>query len=324
MPEPALAVEQPAALPIQSATLTFREQREATEKGLTEVPAVKADDAAPVVDETAAVQEADSTKPDAELSEAGRKLRGNRLDARKLKLQGEITELNELLRQRKELRETIAAVPSAPAVAETRPATPAIDPRDPEPTFETFLAANPGHPDPYEGAILAKGDWRVRQHLRSLAQSHQEQQAQHSRTESLASYHAQADEIRAQHSDFDAVTQPVLDQFQSHPHAGVLDDFLRAETLGPRILYHLAKHPDALKELAHSTRPYVVLGEIKATVKAALKPAPATSITRVPAPPSQTAGAGATAPTETDPTSTGAHLRKRAAEDADRRSRGLR
>jgi hypothetical protein len=310
---------------VTQAPLTLREHIDAAEKNLSDVPnpaAPKVDP--PVADEKVAEQEADSTKPDAELSEAGRKLRGNRLDARKAKLHTEITELNELLRLRKELREQIAP---AQAPQQSAPAPPSVvaDPRDPEPTFESFVAANPTHPDPYAGWNRALAAWDRRQEALAADLTRQQQQAQVAQRTALSTYESRASEVRAKHSDYDAVTQPFIEQYANHPYSQAVAGFLAHEPLGAQVLYHLAKSPDVANALfAPGVNPFVELGAIKATVLAASRPV-TTPVTSAPAPPSQTAGAGATA-THDDPNTRSFkdHLRIENEREAERRARGLR
>lgn len=322
--------EQPATIPVEQATLSLKEQIAFNREGKTDVPVTpKAAPVAPVAgDEKVAEAEADSAKPDAELSEAGRKLRTNRLDQRKAKLQTEITELNELLRVRKELRDHIAAV--APQqqtlAAESRPAAQAIDPRDPEPTYEAFVAANPNHVDPYAGFLRAQGAWDRRQEQRAFAESRQQHEAHGAVQQAVQSYQTRAQELRAQHSDFDAVVQPLLERYAQHPYSPAVAAFLASDADAAKVIYHVAKFKDAETTLfSPQSNPLVALGELKATVRGAI--APAKTITQAPAPPSQTAGNGATA-THDDPNtrSTRDHFRIRAAEDADarRKAQGLR
>ena len=280
---------------------------------------VVADAVAPAVPEAEA--EADSTKPDADLSAAGRALRANRLDTRKAKLRTEITELNELMRQRKELREQIAAV-TPPAVADPRTAIPAIDPRDPEPTFDSFVAANPTHPDPYAGTERAWNQWDRRREQKAAEQSRYAQQAEHASREAVTSYQTRAAELKATHSDYDAVTAPILDTYANHPYSTAVASFLGSDPLGPQVLYHLAKHPDAERDLfAPTSNPLVVLGEIRATVKASLTPK-TTPVTSAPSPPSRTVGSGASVTPDTR--NLADHIRVEEAEIAERRRRGYR
>lgn len=319
--------EAPATIPVTSAALSLKEQIALNQEGKTEIPnpavATSPEARADATPEATAQLEADSTKPDAELSDAGRKLRSSRLDQRKAKLQGEITELNELLRVRRELRDQIAAVvPQAPAPAEPRTAGPAIDPRDPEPTYEAFAAANPTHPDPYAGYLRAQAAWDRRQENRAFAVSRQQQEAQGAVQQAVASYQTRASELRTQHSDYDAVVQPLLERYAQHPYSPAVAAFLASDPDAARVIYHVAKHQDAEASLfSPQSNPLVALGELKATVKGSSR---TKTTSTAPAPPSQTAGTGATA-THDDPNtrSTREHFRIRAQEDADARRRAL-
>lgn len=321
MADPVVEPTSPSAAP--AAPTTLRDHIAAMEAPSQPLAAESAAPA-PVVDETTAEAEADSTRPDAELSEAGRKLRGNRLDARKAKLHTEITELNELLRQRKELREQISAVaPQPPAPTAARPA---VDPGDPEPTFESFVAANPNHADPYAGFLRAQAAWDRRQENKLASAELSRQQQIAAQRQALGHYETRATELRAKHSDFDAVTSAFIEQYAQHPYSQAVAAFIAHDPAGAQVLYHLAKTPDAAKSLfAPGVNPFVELGAVKATVTAATRRPETKPITAAPAPPSQTAGTGATA-THDDPNtrSFGEHMRIENARELERRRAGMR
>ena len=224
-----------------------------------------------------------------------------------------------LLRQRKELREQMAVVQPPPA-AESRPAAPAIDPRDPEPTYESFVAANPNHADPYAGYLRAQAAWDRRQEAKQEHAARQRVAEEQSVSQAISTYQGRAQVMREQFSDFDAVTDPFIAQYAQHPSSPAIAAFVASDALGPQVLYHLATHPDAVKDvLAPGVNPLVALGEVKATVRAAMAPKPVPT-SQAPAPPSVTVGSGAQ-PTDESARSLKEHVRLREREDRERRAR---
>ncbi len=260
-------------------------------------PVAVVPETAPVAPVTATPEdEANSPKPDAELSDAARTLRNSRLDQRKAKLRQEVTELNELLRQRKELRAHLAEAPrETPAAPASRPA-PVTDPRDPEPTFESFSAANPTHPDPYAGFVRAQAAWDRRQEQRQASVTQQQTRAEQDWSARVAEYHQRAEAARQKFSDFDVVTSEFFDRHSNHPHSQAIAAALGSADASAEVAYHLATHPqDASRIFAlDPVRIALEIGKLSAVFtappKETLKPQ-----TTAPAPPSQTVGAGVTA-----------------------------
>lgn len=324
----------PVAAPVIPAADLSLTARIATYEQDDQQPAKVDTPVAPVVDEKAAAADADSTKPDADLSEAGRKLRSHRLDVRAEKLRIENDTLARELQRRQELhtlrseleRSAPAQHPAAGGAPAGTTAATAADPRDPEPTFEAFSTANPAHVDPYAGFLRAQAAWDRRQEQRAFVAEHEQRQQVQGKQAAVASYQTRADAMRAQHSDFDAVTSPFLEQYANHPYAPDLAGFLSADPDGAKVLYHLGKHEDAVRALfTPGIHPLVSLGAIKALVLGTASRAATTST--APAPPSQTVGAGATTLHDDDSATgltTGDRFRIWRAQDEARAARGLR
>ncbi len=219
---------------------------------------------APAAQAATAAAEANSVIPDAEVSEAARTLRKNRVEERKARIQGEI---NELVAQRNRIRDELARAPRVPpsAVADVKPSTerPAGDPSDPEPTLASFQAAHPDHPDPYAGVIEARLDWKLRQRDRQVDATRQRQQADDRFTRDLSTFDTRAAALRASHSDFDAIVSDL-------PMTPLVVEILGAEH-GPQLAYHLAKHPERHRELEAMPLPRALLavGAITAQFAAA-------------------------------------------------------
>ena len=143
----------PQAIPIEHAELTYKEQRDLTRAGKTMVVPGQPIDAKPAPEpETPAVKpddEAASTKPDAEISDAARTLRKGRADERRRQIQSEI---DELTATKHRLRAEIEADERARAARPHTAAPPLqsfLDPSDPQPTLDSVLQQFPDDPDPY-------------------------------------------------------------------------------------------------------------------------------------------------------------------------------
>lgn len=258
-------------------------------------------------------QEADSVKPDAELSEAGKALRKGRLETRIERLR----ELNEQLRINKELRAPTGAV-APPQTATAAPS--AGTTTDPEPDPKAYPAEEF---DPAYHRDLAK--WTTRQELRSV----QAQTAERVTHEDVnRQLEAKAVQAREKYSDFDAVIQPVIETFTNNPREQALTDFVRESSVGGEVLYALAKDAHAMAAIASARSPVAVVRELVRLEARLLEPAKAPQPqTTAPAPPSKTVGSGPTAShvdTNKHGFSTKEHARIEQAEIDARRRQGLR
>jgi hypothetical protein len=280
----------------------------------------------PVVAEPTPEVEADSIKPDTELSEAARVLRRNRADERKAKIQREIADL---VREREETRaETARLKAEREALSRGEQPRPTVgglptavtDPNDPEPDPKAYPA------EEYDPAyIRAVSKWEARAEFRQLEAAAAVRVRQQTVTQALAS---KEDAARAKFSDFDAVTDAVVADFTGNPRGITILEFVQESPLGAEVAYALGKDPAAKKEILAATGSVGVL-RVLAKLEAALaepaKPAPK-HITSAPVPPSKTVGGGASAlETDTRPgASTAEHIRREEAEIAARRRNGYR
>lgn len=294
------------------------------------VPAVET----PVVPEAAEV-EANSLKPDAELSEAGRTLRANRADKRAERIRHDNDELARELHRRQTLRSELERV--APAPAATAAATPAagttVDPSDPRPAYDVEKYGKTFPEDPYAGYLLDLNRWDRRQEAREQAATRQRQQGQQATRASAERLAQQMGTGRTKFSDYDAVIDPVISALAAgHPQRDVdFTNFILASDVGGEIVYRLGKDSAALQAVLHA-KTGVDLARALVAVESGLtgspraasaEPAPVTQATPVP---SATVG-GAAAAAEPD-TRAGVplkdHIRIEEAEIADRRKRGYR
>jgi len=288
--------------------------------------AAKAEEAAKV-----AATEANSTKPDAELSEAARTLRKNRLDERTKRLRVQNDELARELQRRQDLNRQ-----RSESERESRPAQAAVapDPTDPEPTFESFVAAHPTHPDPYAGFISARTRWEIRQEQRTTqATQAREQQTAQAREQGVKlAGHLQAGQQKF--SDFDAVTEPVIQAISAGSPQRDADftRFVIGSAVGGDLLYQLGTNSAALQAVLDATDPTQLFRALHAVEARITGPAPAAAapppISQAPPPPSAVAGGASSAASSTDTRqvgfSTADHIRIEQAELDARRARGLR
>lgn len=274
--------------------------------------------------------EADSIKPDAELTEAARTLRKSRADERKAKIQREIDEAvrlrqetraaieherAELDRLRQE-RERVArpAVPHGPSTG--------LDPRDPKPSEEDFQN--------YTDFIDARAAWAAREEQRRTflatreraTRDHAAQQAQHAASQ----LDAAAEPMRERYSDFDAVIEGFVGTLAGTPRGNDVGHILAQSEVGGEIAYKIAKTPELAKKIQTVPNRLSLARELALVerdilaAKSAAKP-----ITTAPAPPRTTVGAGASATAGVATgNSTLDHIRREEAEIAERRTRGLR
>lgn len=315
-------MEQPIAATAETLTPPPMSLKEHTERETAAEPVIEK---APVVEakaEPPAVtpeQEAESAKPDADLSEAGRTLRLSRRDARIKKLADENQQLNEQLRIRKQLRDELdrlAPGQQATAAPQTAGTTTDLEPQEDD--IGTKYAD-------YGAFVTAKARWAAREEHRQLAAM--DARTRHAQTadRELASKEAKA---REKYSDFDAVVVPLVDQFGTDPRGKTIADFVRASAIGEDVVYALAKDPTAIRDISGAeteTQVLRALIRLEDRLTEAAKPAPK-PMTSAPVPPSMTVGSGSTA--STMDTRKGVplkdHIRIEEAELAERRKAGHR
>jgi len=316
----ATTTEIPATLPITQAPLSLREHTEATEKGLTDVPnpAAKVTPGAPPkpaetakpADAAAAAttpeQEAESTKPDAELSEAGRLLRKNRADERKARIQREIDEAvrerqqtradlererEELARLRREREDLTRGHQPRQATAGAAPAG-TTDPNDPEPVERDY--------EDYSQFVADKARWAAREEMRQQQQQSRARIAREAADRAAQETASKLDEqhatTREKFADFDAVIDPVIAQVRGTPRGSDMGAFFATSEVGGEVLYRLGKDPKALEVVLKAPNRAALhraLTHVETDILAARKsPKPTTN---APAPPAQTVGGGPTA-----------------------------
>ena len=250
------APEQPApaapkAIPIEQAELSYKEQRDLTRAGKTTVVPGQPADATPAPAPPTAKpdDEAASTKPDAEISDAARTLRKGRADERRRQIQSEIDELTATkhrLRAEIEADERMRAARPHTAAPQRQPVE---DQSDPQPTLDSVLQQFPDDPDPYLRLSGQIARWEARQVVREESAQRQSDSAARAHAQTRASYEAKAREFSAQHADYDA-TVDALHRAVSSPQRDPnlvrdINDavYQAALDLGPSFVYHLAKSP---------------------------------------------------------------------------------
>lgn len=275
-------------------------------------------------------QEAESVKPDAELSEAAKTLRRNRFDERKQAKQREIdeltrqtyetrAELDRLRRERDELSRGHATRPAAAGAS-----TPAG--RFYFPEFNTW-ATGEHEGQTYEAYLDARDDardeWKAHQSRERIARE-THQRVNSATASKLDEQHNAA---RGKYADFDAVIEAVLVPLRGSARGQVVGDYIASSEVGAEMAYRLGKNQADLRAVIEAQSPAAltrVLARVEHDITASKRaPKP---VTTAPAPPSQTVGGGASA-TDVD-TRRGVplkdHIRIEEAEIAERRRQGYR
>lgn len=265
--------------------------------------------------------EADSTKPDAELSEAGRTMRASRLDERKKRIEAEVADLQAKIRERNDLRRQLAT--ETPTPAGDRAGTPAPGTAFSFPTFDAWQTETGNAEKSYDDYTDARTDARFAfNEARSRAASERAESAR-AVHEAVRTFDERARPYREQYSDFDAL---VSDLVLTPP----MQTAAFRDADGPAIVYHLAKHAADYARIAQlpPAEQLIELGTIRAALVAArTKPAATKPLTSAPPPPSQTVGSSAS-PATVDTTKIGTsardHYRIEQAEIDERRRAGYR
>lgn len=280
--------------------------------------------------------EADSGKPDADLSEAGRTLRMNRADKRAERIRHENDELARELHRRSELRSELERFATAQPATAGATSTPAgsTDQKDPEPTFDAYRSAHPDDPDPYTGWVREHNRWAAREEIRIANQTSHASRQRASETQAaqavMADLAQRSDHARGKFSDYDAVIEPVITAIASNPQrerdvtAFVLH--LPKEVSG-EVMYRLGKDKAALQAVLSARNRTDLTRALLDVERAITPPKPEAQPKTTAAAPMDTTGGGSTA-TETLDTRKGVplkdHIRIEEAEIADRRKRGYR
>lgn len=336
MSQTAVAAPQTLREHIAAHNAAVQEQEQPTPAAEPQKPAAPAAAAAPIVpDEEAVKAEAESTKPDAELSEAGRKLRMNRADKRAERIRQENDELARELHRRSELRSELERFATAhpPATAgATPPPAGSTDPKDPEPTFDGWRDAHPNDPDPYTGWVKDHNKWSAREALRQVGQQSHAARQRATETQAVEAVMGKlaerSDSARAKFSDFDVVIEPAIAAIARNPNRERdVSAFIAGSEVGGEVMYRLGKDKTALQAvLSASTR--TDLTRALLSVEMALTPPKTEDKPKTAAAaPLETVGGGSTATDAVD-TRKGVdfktHRRIHDAEELEARRRGLR
>lgn len=323
----------PATIPIGKLE-SLDAYRDATAKGLTEVPnpaaagAATGTEAKPGAaaagtttatgepDQAAAEAEANSAKPDADLSQAARTLRGNRKDVRAQKLKDDNDTLAREMHRRSELRRQKAdqdrldqlergRSTTATAGADGTPAgLDGVDPKDPEPTLEQYVAAHPTDADPYAGWLKDWNRWDRRREARAAeATRQQSDQAAHV-TEVRTQLQARATEARTKYSDYDAVVDALDAALGTHPSNALISRFVAKSKVGGDLAYRLGKDLERTIEAVKGGAEVLLahIGVIESHISAAApKPGAAAALVTGAPDPHQPVAAASTASTGYDP-----------------------
>jgi len=264
----------------------FREARRAEREGkpLTVEPAAKA---SPAV--TTPEQEADSDKPDADLSDAGRTLRMNRSDKRAARVRQENDDLARELQRRQQLRRDLEAEsrprhPERPAV-EGRPSTgtTTLDRNDPEPKEEAY--AN------YGEYVRDQARWAAREEFRQQQVANRARVARDSQARHVGQIASRLEEtevaMRGKYADFDAVTAEFIGAVPQHePARRAVAEFLAESEVGGEISYRIGKDAKLREAVSHARSIgglYRVLAKVEDAITAAK--ASAKPVTSAPPPP---------------------------------------
>lgn len=312
---------------------------EESEPAETVTPAVEPkSSAAPVVaDEPVTPEvEADSTRPDPDISEAARTLRKSRADERKAQIQREIADgvrereqtRAEVLRERQELdrlrreRESLSRGTPPRASAGAVPAG-STDPHDPEPAEADF-------PDDYGQFLTAHARWAARDEFRIQERAVQARITRTAAEQRLDSHaqklDAQQEAMRGKFSDADVAIDAVLATFRGNPRATAVSEFLASCDVGDEVAYKLGKDAAALQAVATARNRDAVIRELtRLEVAVTPAPKPVSHVTKAPSPPSRTVGSGPTArqiDTSKPGTSTKDHYLAEQAEIEERQRQG--
>lgn len=267
---------EPTDITVTTATGTEASLRK--EMGVEETPAAAVvekpvEKKAPEAD---AAAEADSAKPDAELSEAGRTLRRNRADQRKQQIQNDIdalvkkrseerTAFEREEQERAERRRTAEPV-AKPAVAE-KPAAAGAEPAFEFPSWDKYQETHPDaeftdyvdartdarsafNDQKRDAAAAAKAEEDRK--TRELADRRSRQQKAVAAVDTFKQTHADYDTVVAAtplKEGVDFVVNAKNERVFSKQFIDVQENLTESGEDAPAVLYHLAKNPNDLRAL---------------------------------------------------------------------------
>lgn len=275
-----------------------------------EKPVVAATEPTP---DAAVDQEAESTKPDAEVSQAARTLRLSRADKRKSKIQ---TEIDELVHTREKTREDVDRLKKLRAELATppKPADAAVPKPDDKPAenaapkfkFQTYEQYQAEHPNaPWEDYLEARDEARevFSEARRKDTEAKGREAAERTRQDAEVrvafeetNTHVQA--FKAERPDFDdklssfsfpgvelSATGQLLKA--TNQYLGLQKLLLRDPKAAPSILYYLATHHDDATRLSTAQTPtdlIEIFGEVKLAARTATPAKAAGALPSVDAP----------------------------------------
>lgn len=215
----------------------------------------------------------------------------------------------EVARLQRELsqRAPVAAAPAGatPAASSPAPAASVVDPRDPEPTYDSFLKANPDHPDPYAGFLREQGKWDRRQETRQAAQQSRIASATSAVQQATATYKQRVETVRTAHPNYYDVVDPFVNAAKDHPLSPFITEAILGSERGPELLYRIASDRALATKVYASPSVALALkqlGMIEATLPTATQAPPASpAVVALPPAPVNPVG-GSALPTSGDPT----------------------
>lgn len=215
-------------------------------------------------EEKAAEAEADSDKPDEQVSEAARTMRRNRLDVRKSQFQKEIDDLRrtkgDLEREITRLRESSTPPkPAAPAADgkkdDTTPRPADAAPEFKFPSFEEWQELPGNDAKAFADYTDARTDARYEFNERQRDARVSREQAATAARERAREFKAHEDTFRTTHSDYDDALGAVAisdEQLASPQWKDLKQLVAQAGKVGPAVMYHLAKSAEDLALLLAS------------------------------------------------------------------------
>lgn len=296
-----------------------------------EVPAVETPTPAPETPvEASAEDEANSAKPDAELTAAAKTLRKNRYDERVKRKREENDDLARELARGRQLRSEWdrESRPAQPRTAAgPLPAGTATSERFSFPDYDVWAQHGDNASKPFSAWMDERDDARdVWKESRRAVGERREATTRHL-TERASALDQMQEKGQGKYADFDAVVDVVLDAFRENPRAQAVSDFIATSKAGDDLVYRLGKDTEKLTAVSRASFSDVfrTLSAIESDILAPAKAPP--PLTRAPAPLSKPVGAGASASTvDTNKpgTSLKDHIRIEEADIAERRRQGYR
>jgi len=280
MNEPTATVETPAASRETFSLAKFRESE------TRETPAVPAVDDAPDPEVEAdpelrkAIDELEAPKPEETPQEKRARTLKHKAAARK---GFETRQANKVIRLEREIEE-LRRAPQAPAGGPTAPVAanqPAArqaetDASDPEPTFESFAAAHPDHPDVYAGFVRAQAAWDRREEQRADKRTADASKRDATQRELVTRFGEHRDAGNSSHADFETSLGALGSALRNHPADEVVFKAVGAipdKAVGGEVLYRLGRDIAETRAAAEQGEIALLMhiGQVRAVVTAEAK-----------------------------------------------------